>query len=414
MSKGKAKQHTAPPISALSFFTGAGGLDLGVREAGFEPALSIEADASARLTLATNWPDLKLADPSDVHDLSVDQIEEQSGLKRGDVGLLFGGPPCQPFSKAALWHAGKVSKLKDPRAKTLTAMLDAVEHFLPEAVLIENVSGMATGKGSGASYVKRRLAAINRACGTKYRPVICLLNALDFGVPQARERLFIVAVRSGKKFAPPSPAFFDPELAGELPRWRTSWDAIGHLAVSEEELEFLQPSGKWAELLPSIPEGQNYLWHTDRGGGHPIFGWRRRYWSFLLKLAKNKPAWTLAASPGPATGPFHWDNRKLSIAELSALQTFPEDYQWPAAYRVAQAQLGNAVPPALSASVAVALRAQCFDGVVLDSTRFVPSALIDCPRAERIRRTPNTLKSLDLDKSPHPGAGQGPGAKTRR
>lgn len=414
MSRGRANQHAASSISALSFFTGAGGLDLGVREAGFSPALSIEADAAARLTLATNWPGHKLAEPGDVHELSVAQIEEQSGLKRGEVGLLFGGPPCQPFSKAALWHAGKVSRLKDPRAKTLTAMLDAIEHFLPDAILIENVSGLAAGRGSGASYVSRRLAAINRSCGTDYRPVICVLNALDFGVPQARERLFIVAVRSGKKFVPPSPSHFERELAEGRPRWRMSWDAIGHLAVSDEELEYLQPSGKWADLLPSIPEGQNYLWHTDRGGGHPIFGWRRRYWSFLLKLAKNKPAWTVAASPGPATGPFHWDNRRLSVAELAALQTFPANYRWPVAYRLAQAQLGNAVPPALAASVAVALRTQCFDGVVFDATRFVPSERVDCPRPERVRKIPNALKGLEMDKSPHPGEGMGPGAEARR
>lgn len=414
MSNGKLKKNAAPSIPALSFFTGAGGLDLGVREAGFHPALSIEADASARWTLAANWPDHKLADPGDVHDLSLAQIEEQSGLSRGEVGLLFGGPPCQPFSKAALWHTGKVSRLKDPRARTLTAMLDAVEHFLPDAVLIENVSGLAAGRGSGASYVSRRFAAINRACGTKYRPAVFVLNALDYGVPQARERLFIVASRSGTRFVPPSPSHFEPEIAGTRPRWRTCWDSIGHLTASDHELELLEPSGKWADLLPSIPEGQNYLWHTDRGGGHPIFGWRRRYWSFLLKLAKNRPAWTVAASPGPATGPFHWDNRRLSVAELAALQTFPANYRWPVAYRLAQAQIGNAVPPALSAAVAVALRAQCFDGLVLDATRFVPGERTDCPRAARVRRIPKALKGLELDTSPHPGHGMGPGAEARR
>jgi len=415
MSSRMSAKHTVPSIPALSFFTGAGGLDLGVREAGFYPALSIEADASARLTLAANWPDHTLAEPGDVHHLSVAQIEEQSGLKRGDVGLLFGGPPCQPFSKAALWHAGKVSRLKDPRAKTLTVMLDAVAHFLPDAVLIENVSGLAAGRGSGASYISRRFAAINRACGTKYRPVMCVLNALDFGVPQSRERLFIVAARSGTRFVPPSPSYFEPDLTGNgRPRWRTSWDAIGHLTVGPEEHEYLQPRGKWADLLPSIPEGHNYLWHTDRGGGHPIFGWRRRYWSFLLKLAKNKPAWTVAASPGPATGPFHWNNRRLSVEELAALQTFPATYRWPVAYRLAQAQIGNAVPPALAASVAVALRAQCFDGLQLDARRFVPKDSSDCPEAEQVRRVPKAFTEILLDNTPHPGEGKGPSAKTWR
>ncbi|RQZ39663.1 DNA cytosine methyltransferase [Burkholderia sp. Bp9090] len=412
----KSTTGKTPPTSipALSFFTGAGGLDLGVREAGFEPQLSIEADPAARLTLATNWPRHKLAEPGDVHELSVHEIEEQSGLKSGDVGLLFGGPPCQPFSKAALWHAGTVAKLKDPRAKTLTAMMDAVAHFLPELILIENVSGLAAGKGSGASYVKRRLAAINRVSKTLYRPTSFVLNALDFGVPQARERLFIVAARSGGQLKRPIPTHFNPDqTSNPETRWRTCWDAIGHLTVDSDEHELLQPSGKWAELLPSIPEGNNYLWHTDRGGGLPIFGWRRRYWSFLLKLAKDRPAWTIAANPGPATGPFHWKNRRLSIHELAALQTFPGDYQWPVAHRVAQAQIGNAVPPALAAAIAMEIRTQHFGDAPLNPTRFVPVARSDCPPAERPQKTAKSFRKLELDNSPHPGEGRGPGAKAR-
>ena len=95
------------------------------------------------------------------------------------------------------------------------------------------------------------------------------------------------------------------------------------MAVSEDE--DLAVRGKWADLLPSIPEGSNYLHHTDRGEGMPLFGWRRRYWTFLLKLAKNRPSWTIQAQPGPAVGPFHWSNRRLSVRELSRLQTFPDD-----------------------------------------------------------------------------------------
>ena len=85
----------------------------------------------------------------------------------------------------------------------------------------------------------------------------------------------------------------------------------------------LTVGGKWADLLPTIPEGQNYLWHTNRGGGSQLFGWRTRYWSFLLKLAKNLPSWTIQAHPGSSIGPFHWRNRKLSVPEMCRLQTFP-------------------------------------------------------------------------------------------
>ena len=75
--------------------------------------------------------------------------------------------------------------------------------------------------------------------------------------------------------------------------------------------EDLNVRGKWVGLLPSIPEGKNYLWHTSRGGGLPLFGWRTRYWTFLLKLAKNRPSWTIQAQPGPAVGPFHLSYKRL-------------------------------------------------------------------------------------------------------
>src|SRR5207249_3243156 len=128
--------------------------------------------------------------------------------------------------------------------------------------------------------------------------------------------------------------------------YRTAWDAIGDLDDEHWPLE-LKPTGKWTGLLKSIPEGKNYLWHTPRGGGDPLFGWRTRYWSFLLKLSKRQPSWTIQAEPGPATGPFHWRNRLLSVEELARLQTFPHGFQVVGNRRSAQRQIRNAVPGAL-------------------------------------------------------------------
>ena len=97
--------------------------------------------------------------------------------------------------------------------------------------------------------------------------------------------------------------------------------------------------GGWADLLPSIPEGQNYLWHTDRGGGRPLFGYRRRFWSFLLKLSKHRPSWTLSAQPGPSTGPFHWTNRPLAVREDVATSELSRNLEG-----------GRQLPPTSSAS----------------------------------------------------------------
>ena len=139
-------------------------------------------------------------------------------------------------------------------------------------------------------------------------------------MPQLRQRVFVIGSREGKKLRFPEPTHRDPDEPGllwDLPTHRTAWDALAD--VTPDPCEALGVQGKWAELLPSIPEGQNYLWHTERYGGLRLFGWRRRYWSFLLKLAKNRPSWTIQAQPGPAIGPFHWKSRRLSVRELCRL-----------------------------------------------------------------------------------------------
>ncbi|MGH8069990.1 MAG: DNA cytosine methyltransferase, partial [Candidatus Entotheonellia bacterium] len=128
-----------------------------------------------------------------------------------------------------------------------------------------------------------------------------------------RERVFILASIDGQTLKAPLPTHGE---GNGLEPYHTAWDAIGDLDKEDWPLE-LEVTGKWAALLRSIPEGKNYLWHTPRGGGEPLFGWRTRYWSFLLKLSKRHPSWTIQAEPGPATGPFHWRNRMLSIEELA-------------------------------------------------------------------------------------------------
>src|SRR5262249_10307742 len=141
-------------------------------------------------------------------------------------------------------------------------------------------------------------------------------------------RVFIVGARDGRRFSFPKPTHSAPPDIGDLfeaalEPYRTAWDAIGDLAEPNDP--GLAVGGRWGDLLPTIPEGQNYLWHTDRNGGSPLFGWRTRYWSFLLKLSKRLPSWTVQAQPGSAIGPFHWRNRKLTFQELCRLQTFPDD-----------------------------------------------------------------------------------------
>lgn len=399
----------------LSLFTGAGGLDIGLEAAGFEVALCIEMDEDCRSTLAKNRPRWRLSEPGDVHELSPKEAMRQGRLKEGDLTLLSGGPPCQPFSKSSYWVNGDSARLEDPRSNTLGSYLDFAAELLPRVLLLENVKGLVfSGKDEGLQLLQTRLDEINKRHGVAYTASVASLNCADFGVPQSRERIFIVADREGGSFAAPEathhPAGSPENGNGEV--HRTAWDAIGDLDVDTWP-ERLNPSGKWADLLPSVPEGENYLWHTPRGDGEPLFGWRTRFWSFLLKLAKDRPAWTIQASPGPATGPFHWRSRHLSTAELCRIQTFPEAFEVEGDYRSQHRQIGNAVPPAIGELLGREIRRQILGERPHHRASFVPSRRSDCPDPHPTEPVPEPYLKLRGAHDDHPGEGKGPGALRR-
>jgi DNA (cytosine-5)-methyltransferase 1 len=170
----------------------------------------------------------------------------------------------------------------------------------------------------------------------------------------------------------------------------------------------LSVRGKWAELLPSIPEGKNYLFHTDRDEGLPLFGWRRRFWSFLLKLSKRLPSWTVQAQPGPAVGPFHWDNRRLSHRELCRIQTFPDDVRIVGGRTSVQRQLGNAVPSLLGEVLGREIRGQLLGLSSLKGTpKLLPPLRTDVPPPTKPAPVPRRFKQLAGAHTAHPGTGLG-------
>jgi len=395
-------------LAVLSLFSGAGGLDLGLEAAGFKTRLCVENDDDARATLALNRPSWVLAEPCDAIEFAKDPVTTLSsnGVERSDISLLAGGPPCQPFSKAGYWTKHGPRRMNDPRASnTIRAYLRIVRGVRPDALLFENVAGFAfRGRDEGFAALTRGLARINREVGTQYHPQLVRINAADYGVPQLRERVFVIAHRRGREFYLPPPTH--GPRSPDLRPYCSAWDAIGHLDSDARELA---AQGRWAGLLPSIPEGKNYLWHTPGGGGRPLFGWRTKYWSFLLKLAKNRPSWTISASPGPAIGPFHWCSRLLSAKELALLQSFPENYHVCGNRRSAQRQIGNAVPAALAEFIGLEIRRQLFgEKVIPRRISLLPRKRTDCPAAEITRTVPRRFLHLIGDHKPHPGTGKGP------
>lgn len=354
--------------SAVSLFSGAGGLDLGVEHAGFRTAVAVEWDADAADTMeknaAAHFPGLREVIRADLHPLAAGQDD---GVTTGEIlraggfapgerpDLLVGGPPCVAFSKSGFWLDWKREGI-DPAASLLQAFTAVLAQAQPRFFLLENVYALTfNNKASRPAF--DRLRGEIRDAGYDYHCGV--LNAADYGVPQSRPRLFVVGARTGE-VAPELPA---PTHHGDWERRKQSGGSLPHVTAGEalagvastpEPEEVVR--GRWGHLLDEVPPGGNYLHFTaKRGHPDPVFEWRSRFWSFLLKLDPGRPSPTIQAQPGPNVGPFHWENRRLRVPELKRLFTFPDDFEFVGKRASIQSQVGNAVPPLLARHVATGI-----------------------------------------------------------
>lgn len=344
--------------TAISLFSGAGGLDLGVSQAGYRVLAAVERDRDASLTMEKNFPDLNAAViRSDILDVSTRSLLRAAGLRgRARPDLLVGGPPCTPFSKSGFWLEWKRAGL-DPDASLLQAYTRVLREARPRKFILENVYALTYDNRASRTAYERLLREISEA-GYDYRAKV--LNAADYGVPQSRPRLFIIGVEQGHRL----PDHPEPTHGGSWERRRTgsgdrphvgAEEAFDGLVTDPEPSETLR--GSYADLLAEIPPGGNYLHYTaERGHPDPRFVWRSRFWSFLLKLDPLRPSPTIQAQPGSNVGPFHWHNRRLRVPELKRLFTFPDDFSFVGSRAATQFQLGNSVPPLLARRVAEAVR----------------------------------------------------------
>jgi DNA (cytosine-5)-methyltransferase 1 len=352
-----------PPLTAFSLFAGAGGLDLGVEQAGYRVICAVENDPTAVETLNQNrprfFPDLPETEPLDITTLEPRTIMRKLALHKAEVDLLVGGPPCVAFSKSG-FHLEYKRAGQDPKANLLDDYLRFLDALRPAAFLMENVFGLAYKNQSSAFF--KRLTGGMRKLG--YSVAYEVLNAADHGVPQNRQRLFVIGSRDARPLSLPKATHWGeherrirPTHVHRLLPHVTAGQALKGLRTKPEPEE--QVGGRYGHLLADIPPGENYLHYTaERGHPEPLFKWRSRYWTFLLKLDPHRPAPTIQGQPGPYVGPFHWDNRRLRVPELKRLQAFPDDFQLVGSRRSVQLQVGNSVPPPLGAIVAQAIRDQ--------------------------------------------------------
>ncbi|NTW40376.1 MAG: DNA cytosine methyltransferase [Cellulomonadaceae bacterium] len=343
---------------AISLFSGAGGLDLGVEAAGYTVRAAVERHTEAALTMEKNFP--TLGEPvikADILDVPTADLMRAAGLHgKARPDLLVGGPPCTPFSKSGFWLEWKRAGL-DPDASLLQAYTRVLREARPRKFILENVYALTYNNRASKTAYERLLREIDEA-GYDYQAKV--LNAADFGVPQARPRLFVIGVEKGERV----PAHPEPSHGGQWERRATgvvdrphvsTAEAFDGLVTTPEPEEILR--GQYADLLREVPPGGNYLHFTaERDYPEPKFEWRSRFWSFLLKLDPTRPSPTIQAQPGPNVGPFHWENRRLRLPETKRLFTFPDEFEFVGNRSAAQYMLGNSVPPLLAQKVAEAVR----------------------------------------------------------
>ncbi len=327
-------------VQALSFFSGCGGLDIGAQMAGAKILTSLDFDKDAVNTLSHNeFFSHTIHRCDDIR--NVKGKDYSSILKRNNPEklILVGGPPCQPFSKAGYWKTLSQRLGPDDPRNMIGSYLNIIDEIKPDGFILENVESILHPHNIQAIY------DLQEALDTMgYKYIIQKVNAADYGIPQKRKRVFVIASKKKIKNLPIPICSGDPNNTGLRPYERVI-DWIGIYDRSEFSSELDSTEGKYDKHLKLVPPGSNYIsLSARRGYENPYFTAGTRYWTFLLKLHPLLTSWTIISAPGHWEGPFHWTNRRLRSEEIASIQTFPTDYQILGSPRVIHKQVGNAVP----------------------------------------------------------------------
>ena len=333
-------------IVAVSLFSGAGGLDIASFMAGVPVISSIDFDSDCVETLKLNediFGDTEIIE-GDLHQIDSKVFTNIVKSKEHDKFIVIGGAPCQPFSKAGYWVGNNTRRgINDPRATLVDEYLRVVTDIQPDGFVFENVESLL--HPTNRIIIDKFIEIIEEA---GYKHTIVRANALDYGVPQKRKRLFIIGTKGEFKDVEPRRTHCEPQacaITGLKP-----YEPVGPFIKDFCGDEYFEPSevtkgGTYHDDLCEVPPGMNYKALTAWAGyPNPKFVADKRFWSFLLKLSPDMPSWTITAQPGPWVGPFHWDNRRLRAPEAAAIQTFPKGYKFFGNRRSVQKQIGNAVP----------------------------------------------------------------------
>lgn len=353
----KRNDNTVPNIIALSFFSGAMGLDIGMKKAGINAILACEFNKYCKMTINKNAPNMALI--GDINQYTGSEILEFANIPKGKtVDVIFGGPPCQAFSTAGAGRA-----FDDERGNVFLKFIDIVGEIKPKYVVIENVRGLLSAAYPYKDVRKpfkggALLIILDKLRNYGYNISFNLYNSANYGAPQIRERVVLIGKLHGKKMPYLVPTHSDnPQY--NLKKWRTLKDAFKNVPndVKHHHLEFPEKRLKYYRMLS---EGQ-YWKHLpvevqkEALGNVYFLGGGKT--GFFRKLSYEKPSPTLVTNPAmPATDLCHPTyNRPISVEEYKAIQEFPSDWQICGPLTEQYKQIGNAVPIKLGEAIGQAI-----------------------------------------------------------
>jgi DNA (cytosine-5)-methyltransferase 1 len=344
-------------VKFVSTFSGGGGLDIGFEQAGWDCVFATDVDPVATQTLRRNaerargcFRDTQVL-CEDARKLTGVSILDRTGLTRGNVDALVGGPPCQSWSSA-----GHQLGLADPRGQLFQDFARLADELDVRWIVFENVRGLLTARGPegepGGALAHIRRTLLQRGFQTDAN----LLNAADYGVAQRRVRLFLIGFRAGDR--PTFPVATHTKNVGLVSDGRLPWkplrECLAEIAPPNPE-EVIRPAPALKRQLDAVPDGSGLKSAGKREATRPGGHWGYKQGAFIADL--NLPARTVTASPqqdwirDPSLG-----LRRLNPRECAAIQTFPVDWEFAGDDGAKYRQIGNAVPPGLAKAVAMSLR----------------------------------------------------------
>ncbi len=372
----KVREKYKDNRDVISLFSGAMGLDIGLGKAGLNVVIGQDFEPSCVETMKANGHNVL---GGDIREIKPETLLELTGLHVGEPFMICGGPPCQPFSTA-----GKRLGINDPRGSLFMDFIRMIDYIRPRFFVMENVKGIVSSPLKHVSTKERVKDDPEQKLGTVldvilsefnklgYKTVYGILDAVNYGVPQFRERFVLIGSRDNEDIFLPIPTHFQMHQNPDY-RWKTVGEAIRDLESNPGEYTSL--SGDRKKYLHMVPEGGNWkdlpqeIIPVAMGGAYESGGGKV---GFYRRLSYAQPSPTITTSPEQkATMLCHpKQDRALSIKEYARIQQFPDDWKFTGTISAQYRQIGNAVPIGLAEAIGRAIISTADKTSTIETKRF--------------------------------------------